>query len=50
MFARRPLPLFLLTAAMLAGGAAQAQETVDVGNGVPSVGAVKEGLFPEDAC
>jgi outer membrane protein OmpA-like peptidoglycan-associated protein len=50
MFVRRPLPLFFLTAALLAGGAAQAQETVEVGSAVPSVNAVKEGLFPEDAC
>ena len=50
MIVRRPLPLMLLTAALFAGGAAQAQETVEVGNAVPSVGAVKEGLFPEDAC
>ena len=50
MFVRRPLPLFVLTASLLAGGAVQAQETVEVGNALPSVGAVKEGLFPEDAC
>lgn len=50
MFVRRPLHLLCLTAALLAGGAVQAQETVEVGNAVPSVSAVKEGLFPEDAC
>lgn len=50
MFVRRPLPLLFLTAGLLAGGAVQAQETVEVGNALPSVGAVKEGLFPEDAC
>lgn len=50
MSLRRPLPLILMTAALLAGGAAQAQETVEVGNTVPTVDAVKEGLFPEDAC
>lgn len=50
MFVRRPLPLFFLTTALLASGAARAQETVEVGNGVPSVNTVKEGLFPEDAC
>jgi len=50
MFVRRPLPLFILAAGLLSGGALQAQETVEVGNALPSVGAVKEGLFPEDAC
>ena len=50
MFVRRPLPLFILAAGLLFGGALQAQETVEVGNALPSVGAVKEGLFPEDAC
>lgn len=50
MFVRRALPLFFLTSGLLAGGAVQAQETVEVGNALPSVGAVKEGLFPEDAC
>jgi OmpA-OmpF porin, OOP family len=50
MFVRRTLPLFVLAASLLGSAAAQAQETVEVGNGLPSVGAVKEGLFPEDAC
>ncbi|PTT75728.1 hypothetical protein DBR42_28330, partial [Pelomonas sp. HMWF004] len=40
----------LLTAVLTVSGAAQAQETVEVGNTVPDVKAVKEGLFPEDAC
>lgn len=47
---RRQLPLLCLTAALLAGGVAQAQDTVEVGNAVPDVKTVKEGLFPEDAC
>lgn len=50
MFVRRPLHLLCLTAVLLGGAAAQAQETVEVGNAVPDVKAVKEGLFPEDAC
>ncbi len=50
LFLRRPLPLIFLAAALSAGTAARAQETVEVGNGLPTVDAVKEGLFPEDAC
>lgn len=47
---RRQLPLICLSAALFAGSVAQAQDTVEVGNAVPDVKTVKEGLFPEDAC
>lgn len=50
MSVRRPLPVLVLTAALFAGAAAHAQSTVEVGDSVPTVSAVKEGLFPEDAC
>ena len=42
--------LVVAAAAALASSFAQAQSSVDVGNQVPDVAAVKEGLFPEDAC
>ena len=48
----RALPLLALVSA-LASGSASAQSTaqsVDVGTTVPDASAVKDGLFPEDAC
>jgi OOP family OmpA-OmpF porin len=49
---RQRLSLLILTAAL--GGAAtayaQTPSSVDVGSQVPEANAVKEGLFPEDAC
>ena len=49
---RQRLSLLILTGAL--GGAAtayaQAPSSVDVGSQVPEANAVKEGLFPEDAC
>lgn len=50
MCVRRTLQWCVWTSALLGVVAAQAQETVEVGNSVPTVNAVKEGLFPEDAC
>ncbi len=50
MRVRRALRGCVLTACLAAALAVHAQETVDVGNSVPTVNAVKEGLFPEDAC
>jgi outer membrane protein OmpA-like peptidoglycan-associated protein len=46
----RCLHLLLLCAGLAAGFSAQAQGAVDVGSQVPDATAVKEGLFPEDAC
>jgi outer membrane protein OmpA-like peptidoglycan-associated protein len=49
---RRSLPM-LAIAALLAAGSAWSQSSppsVDVGTQVPDVNAVKDGLFPEDAC
>ena len=46
---RRSALVALGLAAALANASAWAQ-SVDVGNDVPDVAAVKEGLFPEDAC
>ncbi|MFG6457086.1 OmpA family protein [Roseateles sp. BYS96W] len=50
MCVRRALRGCVLTACVMAAVAAHAQETVEVGSGVPTVSAIKEGLFPEDAC
>jgi len=45
----RPGLAALIVAAFIAAPAF-AQSSVDVGNTVPDVAAVKDGLFPEDAC
>ena len=45
----RCLPMLTLIS-MLVAGPASAQSSVDVGNQVPDANAVKDGLFPEDAC
>lgn len=48
---RHTLRLIAVCAAFGAGSAALAQDApVDVGSQVPDAAAVKEGLFPEDAC
>lgn len=44
----RPLLIALLAA--VAGAASAQSASVDVGSQVPDAAAVKEGLFPEDAC
>ncbi|MBX3604151.1 MAG: OmpA family protein [Piscinibacter sp.] len=44
------LRLMAVCAALAAGSSAMAQNAVDVGTQVPDAAAVKEGLFPEDAC
>ena len=44
----RPLLIALLVA--VAGAASAQSASVDVGSQVPDAAAVKEGLFPEDAC
>jgi OOP family OmpA-OmpF porin len=43
-------PAMAQDAAATAAAAASGPSQVDVGSSVPSVAAVKEGLFPEDAC
>ena len=48
---RQRLTLLMLTGMLGGATAAFAQSSsVDVGSQVPDTGAVKEGLFPEDAC
>lgn len=47
---RRCLVALAMTGALGTGTVASAQSAVDVGNQVPDTNAVKEGLFPEDAC
>jgi OmpA-OmpF porin, OOP family len=48
---RHRLTALVLTGALGAATSAYAQSaSVDVGSQVPEAGAVKEGLFPEDAC
>lgn len=47
---RQCLVALALTGALGGTTAAFAQSAVDVGNQVPDTNAVKEGLFPEDAC
>lgn len=48
---RHRLTVLVLTGALGGATAASAQSaSVDVGSRVPEAGAVKEGLFPEDAC
>lgn len=49
---RHSVPLLTLVSALLAGSAwAQSNmNSVDVGTQVPDASAVKDGLFPEDAC
>lgn len=42
--------LAAMLAAMFCCGPAFAQSSLDVGTSVPDVAAVKDGLFPEDAC
>jgi OmpA-OmpF porin, OOP family len=39
-----------LLAALLASGPVFAQSSLDIGTSVPDAAAVKDGLFPEDAC
>ncbi len=43
-------PALVALACPAALGAARAADTVDIGERVPDAAAVKEGLFPEDAC
>ena len=45
---RSGLALLALAAALAAPAAAQ--EAVDIGSAIPEAKAIKEGLFPEDAC
>jgi len=47
---RQQLAALVFAGAVSATGAASAQNAVDVGSQVPDASAVKEGLFPEDAC
>lgn len=47
---RHSLATLVLTGALGTTTAAFGQSAVDVGNQVPDANAVKEGLFPEDAC
>jgi len=47
---RQCLTTLALTGVLAGGPSAWAQSSVDVGNQVPDTNAVKEGLFPEDAC
>jgi OOP family OmpA-OmpF porin len=50
MSLRQCLVALALTGALGGTTAAFAQSSVDVGSQVPDTSAVKEGLFPEDAC
>jgi outer membrane protein OmpA-like peptidoglycan-associated protein len=47
---RRCFVALAMTGALGTGSVASAQSAVDVGTQVPDTNAVKEGLFPEDAC
>jgi len=47
---RLQLAALAFAGAVSAAGTASAQNAVDVGSQVPDASAVKEGLFPEDAC
>ena len=47
---RRCASFGIAAMAVLASSLASAQTSVDVGDQVPEAAAVKEGLFPEDAC